>query len=356
MEKLIIPLILILARPDKLKGAVAELESHPIGLIVIALGLILIVVQLIQPVRAVFDFCYVYFFRPSRNLQRFGSWAVVTGATDGIGKAYCEALARKGLNLVLVSRTESKLKACEEEMRKKFNVKVKRCTADLTKCDDATFNRLEECLEGLDIGILVNNAGMSYDHPDYLDTIDNDRLRDIITINTLAPTRLAKLVLPGMKERRRGVIVNVGSGASSAIPAGPLISVYAGTKAYIDTLSHSLNAEYKEFGIRVQNQAPMFVATKLAKIRTARIDAPAPEAYARAAVAQIGMPETTFSPFWFHGLQIALIKLVPDGLILGYVLRLHKGMMRAFYRKQARKEVEEAAAATSSLSGDKKGQ
>lgn len=96
MEKLIIPLILILARPDKLKGAVAELESHPIGLIVIALGLILIVVQLIQPVRAVFDFCYVYFFRPSRNLQRFGSWAVVTGATDGIGKAYCEALARKG--------------------------------------------------------------------------------------------------------------------------------------------------------------------------------------------------------------------------------------------------------------------
>lgn len=91
---------------------------------------------------------------------------------------------------MLVSRTESKLKACEEEMRKKFNVKVKRCTADLTKCDDATFNRIEECLEGLDIGILVNNAGMSYDHPDYLDTIDNDRLRDIITINTLAPTRV----------------------------------------------------------------------------------------------------------------------------------------------------------------------
>ena len=94
------------------------------------------------------------------------------------------------MNLVLVSRTESKLAAMEEELRSKHSVKLKHCAMDLCKASDADFARLGEVLEGVDVGVLVNNAGMSYDQPDFLETIDDVLLRDIITINTLAPTRV----------------------------------------------------------------------------------------------------------------------------------------------------------------------
>jgi short-subunit dehydrogenase len=70
-----------------------------------------------------------------------------------------------------------------------------------------------------------------------------------------------------MRERGRGCVVNVGSGVSTVIPSSPLLSVYASTKAYVDCLSRSLDGEYRGDGVRVQNQAPNFVATKMSKIR-----------------------------------------------------------------------------------------
>jgi short-subunit dehydrogenase len=82
------------------------------------------------------------------------------------------------------------------------------------------------------------------------------------------PVQIAKIVLPGMKARRRGLIVNLGSG-SGHLPACPLLAVYAGSKAYVDQFSRSLDAEYRQYGIAVQCQAPFFVATKLSKIRCA---------------------------------------------------------------------------------------
>ena len=81
------------------------------------------------------------------------------------------------------------------------------------------------------------------------------------------PPQLAKLVLGGMRARRRGAVINIGSGSSSVIPTCPLLSVYAATKAYVDFFSQSLAEEYRRYGIVVQNQAPMFVATKMSKIR-----------------------------------------------------------------------------------------
>jgi NAD(P)-dependent dehydrogenase (short-subunit alcohol dehydrogenase family) len=108
------------------------------------------------------------------------------------------------MNLVLVSRTESKLAEQEEELRSKYSIKIKHCAADLCKGDDATFSRLAEALEGVDVGILINNAGMSYDHPDYLETLGDDFLRDLININCLSPTRVSRRA--GLREagRERG--------------------------------------------------------------------------------------------------------------------------------------------------------
>lgn len=155
--------------------------------------------------------------------------------------------------------------------------------------------------------------------------------------------QLAKLVLPGMKARRRGAIVNIGSGVSTAMPSCPLLAVYAATKAYIDTFSRSLAAEYAPFGISVQNQAPNFVATKMSKIRRARLDAPTPAAWARASVRQIGR-EAVIAPYWFHGLQTTAVRVAPAFVINRYVMNLHQLFRRKHYQRQARDGGDAAAA------------
>lgn len=314
------------------------------GLTLLALALLVLALSALRIVVGVLRFVYAYWLRPGRNLKYYGPWAVVTGCTDGIGKAYCTQLAKKGLNLVLISRTESKLQDCAADLRSKFGIQTRICAADLCKAAPDTFAKIKATLEGLEVGVLINNAGLSYDHPEYLDEVPDDLVYDMININALVPTMLTKMVLPGMRERGRGIVSNVGSGAATIIPTSPLLAVYAGTKAYVDSFSRSMDAEVSPLGVRVQNQAPMFVATKMSKIRRARLDAPSPDTWAAAALRQLGY-ETSFTPFWFHGLQEAVITRAPDWIINRQVMNIHQGFRAGHYRREARRQAEAAAAA-----------
>ena len=102
---------------------------------------------------------YKYFFRPSPKLQKLGKYAIITGATDGIGKAYAFALAKRGMSLILISRTESKLQDVAKEIDGKgFKgiEKTKYIVCDYSNFDEKTRARVQKELEGLDIGVLVN--------------------------------------------------------------------------------------------------------------------------------------------------------------------------------------------------------
>jgi len=155
-----------------------------------------------------------------------------------------------------------------------------------------------------------------------------------------------------MKDRRRGVIINLGS-ANGLLPAVPLLATYAGTKAYINQFTRSLDAEARPFGVRVHDQCPMFVATKMAKIRRARLDAPTPAVWAKAAVKQIGY-DTVRTPYWYHGLMMAVINnLAPRGVIVSYVHKLHQGFRKAYYKKKAKAEMEAAGQAVADLDAKK---
>lgn len=290
------------------------------------------------------NFIWVYFLRPSKNLKRVGGpWAVVTGATDGIGRAYSEALARKGLNLVLVSRTQSRLDEVASEITSTYGVEVRTLAADLTKLNSTeALAPFAEALEGLDVGVLINNAGMSYGYPEYLEEIDTSMDVDLITINAIAPTLLTKLIIKGMKSRRRGFIVNIGS-AHGRLPGGPLLATYASTKSFINQFSRSMDCEARPFGVRIQDQCPFFVATKMAKIRMPRLDAPSPKVWARSAVRQIGY-ETVRTPYWFHGFMAVLVdNYLPSNLVLMYIHWSHSIIRRAGLRKRARRAKEQAA-------------
>ncbi|CAL5068544.1 unnamed protein product [Urochloa decumbens] len=259
---------------------------------------------------------YAAFLRPAKPLRRrYGAWAVVTGATDGIGRALSFRLAASGLDVVLVGRDPDKLAAVAADLKSKQrrpDAEVRTFVVDFT-ADDAAARvvALGEFLRGLDVGVLVNNVGASYPYARYFHEVDEELARRLIRLNVEAVTRVTHAVLPGMVERRRGAIVNMGSGASAVMPSDPLYSVYVATKAYVDQFSRCLYVEYKSKGIDVQCQVPIQVATKLASIRKPTFLAPSPEAYARAAVRCIGYGPRC-SPYWTHALVGFFISLVPE--------------------------------------------
>ncbi|XP_013784109.2 inactive hydroxysteroid dehydrogenase-like protein 1 [Limulus polyphemus] len=117
----------------------------------------------------VFQGFRVYFIArlSQQDFKRYGSWAVVTGGTDGIGKAYCREFAKRGLNIIIISRSLDKLKTTAEELEKDFGVATGIIQADFTEISRDLYTEIKEQLEDKEIGILVNNVGVMYDYPSY---------------------------------------------------------------------------------------------------------------------------------------------------------------------------------------------
>lgn len=234
------------------------------------------------------------------NLKKHGSWAVVTGCTDGIGKAYTEAFAKKGLNVVLISRTLSKLEIQAKELEEKFSIHTKVIAADFTE-QSSIYPEIKKQIGDLDISVLVNNVGMGYTYPDYLDVVlaDEKFTDNMINCNIMSVTKMTGFVLPGMVKRKGGFIINVSS-ASGRIPT-PLLTVYSATKAYMDFFSRSTHIEYKSKGITVQSLCPYFVSTKLSGMRKSLM-APKPDTYVASALNTLGCQSVSNGYFW-HNLQ-----------------------------------------------------
>lgn len=181
-----------------------------------------------------FRWVWVMFFRPPKNLKEYGSWAVITGSTDGIGKALAFELALKGINLVLVGRSPSKLEATSNEIREKYgeNVGIKRIVMDFVRFSGEEISKtIEEGITGLDVGILINNAGMAYSGSMFFHEVDLDLMESLVKVNMDAATWVTRGVLPCMLKKKRGAIVNIGSGSSMAVSSFPLSTVYAASKA-----------------------------------------------------------------------------------------------------------------------------
>ncbi|PUZ47706.1 hypothetical protein GQ55_7G188000 [Panicum hallii var. hallii] len=285
---------------------------------------------------------YAAFLRPARPLRRrYGAWAVVTGATDGIGRALAFRLAAAGLGVVLVGRNPDKLAAVSAELEaKRPGTEVRTFVVDFADDDLATrVGALGEFLRGLDVGVLVNNVGASYPYARYFHEVDEALAQRLIRLNVEAVTRVTHAVLPGMLERGRGAIMNMGSGASAIMPSDPLYTVYVATKAYVDQFSRCLYVEYKGKGIDVQCQVPIQVATKLASIRKPTLLAPSPEAYARAAVRRIGY-EPRCTPYWAHAVVGLLISLVPEPVADRMFLNRSLGIRARGRAKEAKKKAQ----------------
>ncbi|XP_075510748.1 very-long-chain 3-oxoacyl-CoA reductase 1 [Primulina tabacum] len=312
-----------------------QLKSQPVWLLLlVAIGSL----HVLKRSLSFLNCFYIYFLRPGKNLKKYGSWAVVTGPTDGIGKAFAFQLARKGLNLVLVGRSPDKLKEVSDSIvSKNGSTQIRTVVVDFSGDLLEGVGRIKEAIEGLDVGILINNVGISYPFARFFHEVDEKLMHDLIRINVEGTTRVTQAVLPGMVKRKRGAILNMGSGAAVVIPSYPLYSVYAATKTYIDQFSRCLYVEYKDKGIDVQCQVPLFVATKMTSIRKASFIVASADGYARAALRQIGY-EPRSAPYWPHSLLWFLVHCFPEKFVDSWLLKRNLGIRKKGYLKQSMKK------------------
>ena len=183
--------------------------------------------------------------------------AVVTGASSGIGLELARVAAARGYDLVLVARGEAALRALAEELARDHGAAAHVVLADLALPDGP--ERVVAAVDalGLDVEVLVNNAGFGL-YGDFLDT-DLAIERDMIAVNVTAPTALAKRFAIPMARRGRGRILNVAS--TAAFQPGPRMAVYYATKAYVLSLSLALSVELAGTGVTVTCLAPGPVRT-----------------------------------------------------------------------------------------------
>lgn len=281
---------------------------------------------------------YKMFLRPGKNLKKLGQWCVITGATDGIGKAYAMSLAKKGINIVLISRTESKLHDVVKEIADNgYGVDTKIVVCDYSRFDQQARATVYKAIKDLEVGILVNNVGISYRYPMYFHELDDDSVNQLIEMNINSTVWMTRMVLPGMLRRNRGAIVNLSSG--SAMYNMPLLAEYSGSKSFLEKFSRALNEEYKSKGITCQCQIPFYVATKLAKMRKSLM-VPTPKEYASAGTKWIGYDDPVASPIFLHALQGYILDHLPESIVSSIVMSMHMATRKRGLKKDARQAAE----------------
>ena len=178
--------------------------------------------------------------------ERYGEWALVTGASAGIGAEFARALARDGLSLVLTARREDRLAELARELETNHRVATRVIAADLSRSEDV--DRLAAAVSDLDVAVLVNNAGVGYSGA--FAKQDTERLRAMVEVNCAAPVRLTSRLLPALLARE-GKSAIVFSGSIAGRQPLPLHGLYGATKAFDLLLGEALAVELRGAGIDV---------------------------------------------------------------------------------------------------------
>ena len=180
-------------------------------------------------------------------------WALVTGATAGIGESFTRLLAAKGFNLVLVARDEARLHERAAGLKEKFGAESVVIVADLAT--EAGCAKVENYIRANEIEVLINNAGFGINKAFTMSDLAKEE--EVLKVLVRTPMRLMHVALPAMKERNSGIVINVSS-VASFIAGG----AYSASKAYITVLSESLSTELSSTNIKISALCPGFTRTE----------------------------------------------------------------------------------------------
>lgn len=253
---------------------------------------------------------YIEAFRPEKDLrERYGpgSYALVTGSSDGIGKAFCFSLAKRGFNIILAARSQAKLQGVEKELKARYPlIQVKTIVADFSESyKDGFFNKIVQEIKDLDVSVLVNNVGIGYTR--YLTELSESELKETVAVNCLPQIVLSKYLMEKFLSRgKRSCIITV-----SSISVDYLLEahqVYGATKAFNDHFSRTIALEYPQ--VDCISVKPALVDTNMTKSYKKRYLPISPEECAEATLRKVGYEDCTYG-HWKHLLLSEITKLVP---------------------------------------------
>lgn len=187
---------------------------------------------------------------------RFGPWALVTGASSGIGREFVRQLAAHGINVALASRRLAELEALGHEIAEQWGVEHRSIEVDLTKADFLL--TIDNATRDLDIGLVISNAG-DFARGEFL-TVERERLHAMVRVNVLANLDISHHFGQRLVARKRGGLVLVGA-ALAASDGVPFMANPAATKAYVHSLGRALHIELAKQGVTVTVLMPGTTAT-----------------------------------------------------------------------------------------------
>jgi short-subunit dehydrogenase len=190
-------------------------------------------------------------------LEKYGPWALVTGASSGIGEQFARVLAEMGLDLVLVARRTERIEKLAEELRGSHGVEVEPLTLDLSEPD--FLGPLVRACKGKDIGLVVSNAGIGA--KGLCHEAQREQLTQMLAANCRAPLLLAHALVPALIERGRGGLLLTGS--IEGFVGFPYSAAYAATKAFVTSFGEGLWGELREHGVDVLVLAPGATDTEI---------------------------------------------------------------------------------------------
>lgn len=255
-------------------------------------------------------------------------WALVTGASAGIGAVIADRLAAEGYDLLLVARQREPLEAAAQRIREASGRQVQVKMADLSIAGWA-----ERVLDGVpDFKVLVNNAGRG-DFGEF-EKQDGGRLSGTVILNCISPMELCLAAIPKMRRQGGGVIVNIGS-LAGYLPV-PYFAVYAATKAFLNSLSIALDIELRGTGIRVCNISPGGVNTNFHRVAGVgdRIiedfgsTMSSPEDVADEVLKSIRAPRTIFMPGFLNRLNVRIMKFMSPVQVAKLAAKLYKRYLK----------------------------
>ncbi len=243
-------------------------------------------------------------------------WALITGASSGIGAEFARRLAAHGMHLVLTARRKELLEKLAEELHTRHGTKTEIFVADLT--DPIEPQRLCEAIaaKGIPIELLVNNAGFGW--VGTIDETEQSRMRDLVQLNVASMTELTYRILPGMLERGHGGIINVSSVAGFQPVA--YMPTYSASKAFVLHFSEALWAECRDRGVTVTALCPGTTQTDFFDVANVpgwlkKHDFSTPEQVVKAALKALERRKQFVIPGWKNwlitfGVRIARRKMV----------------------------------------------
>uniref|UniRef100_A0A6G1S4Q7 Hydroxysteroid dehydrogenase-like protein 1 n=1 Tax=Aceria tosichella TaxID=561515 RepID=A0A6G1S4Q7_9ACAR len=195
--------------------------------------------------------------------KKYGKWAVISGSTDGIGQSMAKELARRGMSIIVVARNEEKLAKTKAMLEREPNVgEVETVKVDLSDPSMENFDKVRAQIDpdNRDIGLLINNAGSFPDRYARFNRFDMEEIVSIVNLNVLGTLHLTRMIMPGMIERGRGLVMNVSS-ILGEMP-GPYFNVYGATKSFVNAFTRQLQMEYGSHPIDIILLQPGPVSTK----------------------------------------------------------------------------------------------